>query len=576
MSAARKADSVWDSGREQVRDLWLRTQRRLRRSVWLARLLQLPDSEGDPNRPGLLLVQIDGLSRLELERALESGETPFMRRLLRRGDYRLHSLYSGLPSTTPAVQAELFYGLRGGVPAFAFRENASGRLVRMYEPAAATRAEAGFAAGTEPGLLEGGSAYADAVTGGAAEPHFCPAAIGWGPTLRAANPLVVAAFLIANLYSFVRVGVLLVLELGLALVDFARGLRSGHDLGKELKFVPTRVAIAILLRELCVIGGKIDLGRGLPVVHINLLGYDEQAHRRGPGSLFAHWSLKGIDDGVARLWRAARGSPWRRYQVWIYSDHGQAAVRTYEAVQGWSIESAVLAALEGLGRETLARVPHLMQSIQTHRVRLLGGRRLQRLFAVLGGTDDGAGDGLPLVAALGPVAHVYLPGGLGAEAREALARDLVQNHGVPAALTLAADQDDGARAWTAQGPYQLPRERDRLFGRAHPFLDEIGEDAVRLCRHPDAGDIVLLGWRHGMEPLTFATENGAHGGASPQETHAFALLPETAPLAPGGGGCLRPARLRQAGLRHLGREAADTPVSSPAAGPDQAAGSGRR
>lgn len=542
--------------------LWQRVQRRLGRSVLLARLLQLPASRGDPGRPGLLMVQIDGLSRAELEKALARGETPFLRRLLARAGYQAHSLYSGLPSTTPAVQAELFYGLRGGVPAFAFRERDSGRMVRMFEPAAATRAEATLGAGS-PGLLAGGSAYADAVTGGAAEPHFCPAALGWGPALRAANPFVVAAFVLANLYSFVRVAALLVLELGLAVVDFARGLRSGHDLGKELKFVPTRVGIAILLRELCVIGGKIDLARGLPVVHVNLLGYDEQAHRRGPDSLFAHWSLKGIDDSVARLWRAARGSPWRSYQVWIYSDHGQARVRTYEAVHGWSVEAAVLVALEGLGRETLARVPQLMQSIQTHRVRLLGGLRLQRLFSVLGGDDAAPEDALPQVAALGPVAHVYLPLGLGGAARDKVARELVERYGVPLALTV--DGPAPVRAWTAQGEYALPRDRALLFGRGHPFLDAVGDDAAHLCRHPDAGDIVLLGWRHGAEPLTFASENGAHGGASPQETHAFALVPEEAPLPAPGESLLRPSVLRAAALHYLGRAGAGASASAPEA-----------
>src|SRR5690606_26319128 len=106
------------------------------------------------------------------------------------------------------------------------------------------------------------------------------------------------------------------LEIGLALRDFFRGQVKGHDFFNELKFVPTRVAISIVLRELCVIGGKIDLSRGMPIVHINFLGYDEQSHRRGPSSRFAHWTLKGIDDSIARLWRAAHRSEWRNYEVW--------------------------------------------------------------------------------------------------------------------------------------------------------------------------------------------------------------------------------------------------------------------
>lgn len=536
-------------------------RRRLSRSVWLARLLQLPESEGDPERPGLLMIQIDGLSRPELEQAMAQGETPFLRWLLRRQGYRLHSHYSGLPSTTPAVQAELFYGVRCAVPAFSFRDHETGRMVSMYEPAAATRKESLHGASGGGGLLVGGSAYADTVTGGAAEAHFCPSALGWGPALRAANPIVLSAFLISNLYSFVRVLVLLFLELGLALFDFVRGLFAGHDLVKELKFVPTRVAISILLRELCVIGAKIDVSRGLPVVHLNFLGYDEQAHRRGPRSLFAHWTLKGIDDAVARLWRAARRSPWRRYQVWLYSDHGQAAVRAFEEAQGYRLEEAVFASLESLGKEALKRVPRLKESIQTQRVRLLGGNRLQRLLGVLGLDRDAPDGSYPRVAALGPVGHVYLPSGLAQDARDRVSRDLANEHGLPLVLTVTGP--GVLRALTADGEFELPKDRARLFGEGHPFVDAIGEDLVCLCEHPDAGDIVVLGWRDGIDPLTFAAENGAHGGASPDETHGFALLPADAPLTRTRRGYLRPETLREGALRHLGRggDGPDSPAS---------------
>src|SRR5690606_25634562 len=83
----------------------------------------------------------------------------------------------------------------------------------------------------------------------------------------------------------------------------------------------------------------------------------------------------------------------------------------------------------------------------------------------------------------------------------------------------------------------------------------LGPDLLRLCEHPDAGDFVLLGWRAGVVPLTFATENGAHAGASPEETSGFALLPEDAPLAARGHPYLRALDLRAAALRHLGRPA---------------------
>ena len=79
---------------------------------------------------------------------------------------------------------------------------------------------------------------------------------------------------------------------------------------------------------------------------------------------------------------------------------------------------------------------------------------------------------------------------------------------------------------------------------------------MRLCEHPDAGDFVLLGWRDGVAPMTFAEENGAHAGATPEETNGFALLPVDAPLPASERTYLRPGDLRNAALLHLGRTAA--------------------
>ena len=528
-----------------------RLRRRLSRSVWLARLLRLPVSEGSPTRPGLLMIQIDGLSQPQFARALERNELPFLQRLIRREHYRLHAHYSGLPSTTPAVQAELFYGVKGAVPAFSFRDHESRQIVRMYEPDAAARVEALHTDKDNESLLKGGSAYSDVYTGGAAEPHFCPSAMGWGSTLRAANPLAMLAFLLSNLYSFLRVGVLLLMELGLAAVDFVRGLVSGHDLVKELKFVPTRVAINILLRELCVIGGKIDLSRGLPVVHINFLGYDEQAHRRGPESLFAHWTLKGIDDSIARLWRTANLSAWRHYEVWVYSDHGQASVRPYHRVQGYSLDEAVSSVFKLPSVNPPAAISGGLDGIQADRVRLLGGKNVQRLFPAPSINRADTDEQQPVVVAPGPVAHVYWPSPLTGDERESVARELVHEHKVPLALNVEAPGVLCAR--TEVGEYRLPQDNAAVFGSQHPFLDSVGDDLLRLCEHPDAGDLVLLGWRDGVTPLTFAEENGAHAGASPEETNGFALLPGDTALPEREHPYLRPDDVRNAALHYLGR-----------------------
>ena len=498
---------------------WLRRWHNYRsRSEWFIRWLGLPCFEGPP---GLILIQIDGLSRSQLEHALARHKMPFLKRLLGRG-YCLHHHYSGLPATTPACQGQLFYGVPQAVPAFSFRDFDTGEMVRMYEPGPAKAVEARLRQSSHTPLLTGGSAYVDNFTGGAAEVHFCPAAIGWGPPLRGAPGWIVGLFVLFHLPSILRLSALLVIELGLAIVDFLRGIIDGQDFFKELKFIPTRVGIVILLRELSVIGARLDATRGLPVIHMNLLGYDEQAHRRGPDSLFAHWTLKGIDAAIGRIYRASSSSHRRHYQVWIYSDHGQERVIPYVEKYGRHLDEAVSALFEELGLPVDLQAD-VGKGIQTLRIRWFGGRRIQRLFPV--NDDDIGGAGSATLTALGPVGHLYLGPDLDQNQYRRIASGLVDQAGVPLVLVR---EGKGLCAWTTEGRFRLPEQVTELFGADHPWLQYLAQDWLELCHHRDAGDFVLVGWRHGVQAISFAVENGAHAGATPNETSAFALLPENA------------------------------------------------
>src|SRR6185503_7744926 len=151
-----------------------------------------------------------------------------------------------------------------------------------------------------------------------------------GGLLKAADPLGVPLTILLNFHIFIRALFLIVVEFILAIADCIRGIISGKNFMDELGFIPLRVAVCVLLREVIATGARIDVARGVPVVHINLAGYDEQAHHRGPASAFAHWSLRGIDGAIAKVWKAAQRSSQREYEVFIYSDHGQEETSSYQ------------------------------------------------------------------------------------------------------------------------------------------------------------------------------------------------------------------------------------------------------
>lgn len=498
------------------------------RTFWIARLLGLErDINAVGNQRGLVLVQIDGLGMEELKKAIQSGEAPFLSRLLIDEHYSLKSLYSGLPSSTPAVQAELFYGVKSAVPGFSFIDKQTGELRKMYEPESALAKQSLIQSQGEP-LLSNGSAYCNIYTGGAEDAHFCASAMGWGELFSGSRAFVwlIACVLYAGL--LVRVVVLTLLELILACVDVIRGFLSGKNLHAEVKFVVSRVAISILLRDLITIGAKLDIARGLPIIHLNYLGYDEQAHRRGPSSRFAHWALKGIDRNIQRLWISCHQARHRHYDLWVYSDHGQEATIPYERLTGYSIKQSIYRVLLAVCPQAANGLHVDNDRIGQRRFSLIGGRYRQQIMPAQTENEQlpcvtGNSSSVKVVA-MGPVGHVYLEPALNnVEIFQQLAERLVKDEQVPGVLYLGANGRACVRV--LESVLDLRTDFTQLLGADHPCRLDIVEDLDSMIRHVDAGQLILLGWVAGSRAVSFPIENGAHAGIGPRETHAFLLMP---------------------------------------------------
>jgi hypothetical protein len=135
-------------------------------------------------------VQIDGLSRLVLERALASGHMPYLKRLLRRDAYRLEPMILGLPTSTPAFQMAAMYGVRPDIPGFHYFDRERQADIHFPRRGHAALVEARQAAGRR-GIVHGGSTYGCVFTGGTANNLFSFARLTQpsGPGLLAALSL---------------------------------------------------------------------------------------------------------------------------------------------------------------------------------------------------------------------------------------------------------------------------------------------------------------------------------------------------------------------------------------------------
>lgn len=526
-------------------------RRRLSRSEWAIRRFKLGASANTGEKPGLLLLQIDGLSRFQLESAIAQGKMPYLRKIQEIGAYRVHTFYSGMPSTTPAVQAELYWGVRAAVPAFSFLDRARGEVNSLFDPECARRLEAVFSEGAE-GLLEGGSSWSNIYGGGAAEKesHFCITNLGLSTILGSKKFGSLLLFLILEIPALFRIASLVVLELLIGLSDAVWGILHGRRIFLEMGMILSRMCVGIALREVVTVGAKIDLARGLPIVHVNFLGYDELSHRRGPGSRFAHWSLRGIDKAIENLCRAAHRSIRRDYQVWIFSDHGQEHSSSFASMSSGGVQDILADCLN------VARVedPGFTQPPQRWPLARRAARRrpepARRAFA----------DGRPfIVTAMGPVANVYLATPLDEAQLEAFASKLVQE--VPGVLYAKLD---GSVVWRhAGGASILPNDDvPALADHPEPLRRQIAEDLMLLATSTNAGDLLLLGWGGKKSSWTFAPERGSHAGPGIEEATGFVLLPNHTKLPAGTEHFIRPAAFRHAARALLGRDKLDSPSAS--------------
>lgn len=526
-----------------------RWRRRFSRSEWAIRHLGLTPVEGKSEEPGLLLIQIDGFARKQLETAIARGRMPFLKRLQEHGGYSLHTFYPGLPTTTPAVQAELHYGVRAGVPAFSFLDRESEKVAVMFRPEWAKQMEADFA-GQNEGLLKGGSSWSNIYSGGAdpEETHFCGSSIGFGDMWRTGKIRNIFVFILLHFPSAVKITALLVWELVISLPQAIRGIFRGQWASRELGMVISRTFIGISLRELITIGGQVDVSRGLPAVHVNFLGYDELSHRRGPGSRYAHWALKGIDRAIKNLYRTAHRSSRRDYHVWIFSDHGQERTRSFATEFPGGVEKLIADCVEAEREVPRMRTQSGMHGPGFSRSRRAERRRARELAEAALSEEESR---TFTVTAMGPIGHVYFAEEKSDEWKTELARRLIEQARIPGVLQR---REGGAVTWFhANGETAVPDEVPELL-HGHPewLREEIARDVVALCENRNVGDLIILGW--GKEGAwTFAAERGAHGGLGPDETQGFLLVPPHTRLPSGTEARVRPADLRRAGRALLGR-----------------------
>ena len=275
----------------------------------------------DPDLPGVVFVQADGVPYPVLDWCVRAGTLPTLSRWIRSGSHRAVEWRPKLPATTPASQMGILHGTIDGIPAFRWVDRPTGKVYVANRPADAAAIEALHSDGR--GLLaDDGVSVSNLFTGDATTAYATMSAIGRGQQTRESRRIVTEY--LTRPAGFAR-------SMSRAISEIARerfqAARAGRrDIRPRVhrgwSFAVERAALTGVIRDLNTTLVAESMLRGRRCVYVDYVDYDAVAHHAGilqPESLDA---LAGIDAVLAQIEAVAAGAP-RKYHICVLSDHGQ-------------------------------------------------------------------------------------------------------------------------------------------------------------------------------------------------------------------------------------------------------------
>ena len=521
-------------------------------SVLVRRLVAHNFGRSPEPAPGLLVVQIDGLSLPVLEAALRAGRAPVIGRLVRAGEAVLHPWIALLPPTTPASQAGILHGRNDGIVGFRWYEKASHRLMVANHPDDAAEILRRISDGT--GLLAGdGASVGNLVTGDAPRSYLTMATIAEGASPDDERRL--RGFFVTTV-DYVRLLVLMVGEVVKELYQAERQRDRSVEprMHRDFDFAVERAATNVALRTVSTALVIEEMYSGAPAIYVDYTGYDAIAHHCGPERQEAIDALEGIDRAVGSLLKAARHTR-RGYRLVVLSDHGQALGATFRQRYGESLEAVIAALLPGntavVGSTDAVESAGIGRRLAAEfgRGSGLGPVLAGRLRSALGRPGDKPGAAPPdvVVCSSGSLAHVYFtaqPGRMSAEAIESrypgLTASLAGHPGIGALLVRSEAGHEivlgpNGRLDVGSGePGAAQPDASRQAGTdpLAAFGPRAAEKLRRLAGQANSGDLILFGAvdRASGEVTGFEELIGSHGGLGGWQGEPFIMCPPTLPL----------------------------------------------
>ena len=505
--------------------------------------------------PGVAFLEIDGLAKPVLLRAIRNGYTPTMAKWLYEGNHRLVGWECDLSSQTGASQAGILLGNNDNMPAFRWYEKKSGKVIVSSQMKDIAEIEKRHSSGH--GLLaEDGFSLSNMFSGDAPKSAFTMSTVR-NPGSSKSHRRSFYMFFI-DPYNFLRAFMLAVWDIYLELRSQRRQRKRDVQPRLEhrgIKFAFIRAATTTIIRELSVYTLIGDMFAGVPSAYVTLFGYDEVAHHSGVEREDTLEVLRKLDQQFARLETASRMAP-RPYKFVILSDHGQSQGATFKQRYDMTLEEYVQQLVEGrIKVETTGSVPEHWSYLSApltdaiHEGGDLTAKVLRRV--VKNKTDEGEVILGPEREALKKKKHkleeekkeaiVMASGNLGLiyftawkermtleqmdEAFPGLMQGLVGHPGI--GFLLVRSEEDGPLAMGAEGVHFLADGRVKGKDPLAGFGPNAAAHLLRTDGFDNVADIMINSFYDPVTDEVAAFEElvGNHGGLGGNQAHPFVFFP---------------------------------------------------
>jgi putative membrane protein len=290
--------------------------------------------------PGVLFLEIDGLAKPVLERALREGHMPALAAWTDAGSHRVVGWETDLSCQTSASQAGILHGNNQNIPAFRWWDRGRREIVSSSAAKELSGLEKKRSNGN--GLLaKDGASRGNMFSGDA------PNVMLTGSTITDLSRFHATDFdtYFVNPYNISRTLLLTLREILAEIWQFWRTRRNEvyPILGRDKRggvYPLLRAFTSVVMRELNIYTLIGDMFAGVPAAYATFVGYDEVAHHSGVEAPETFDVLRRLDQQLARLEAAARQAP-RPYHFVILSDHGQSAGATFKQRYQMTLEELV-------------------------------------------------------------------------------------------------------------------------------------------------------------------------------------------------------------------------------------------